>query len=152
MKRRTKRIAMVVGVTALAGCLGSAPVEDPESAPRPRRSGSAMVIPGSQIRTGGIGLLEGLASRVSNMRVNRQSGGRCPSITLRGMRTLIGSTNPEVYVDGTPMIDTCVLDQIRAADVERVEVYPGGISGRPGYRTGANGLILIFLTGGQPAS
>jgi len=136
-------VRLALGALLLAGC--TVPVDGVEEAPAPLRSpGSGIVVQGQQIR-GGLGLLEALAGRVSNLRVERR-GQVCPAVSLRGQRTLVGSTNPIVYVDGTPMVNTCILDQIRPAEVERVEVYPGGISGRTGYRAGTNGLILIFLT------
>jgi hypothetical protein len=54
-------------------------------------------------------------------------------------------TNPHVYVDGTRTTDTCILETLRAEDVERIEVYPQGFTTRPGYGTHANGLILVFM-------
>ena len=56
-----------------------------------------------------------------------------------------GTVNPHVYVDGTRATDTCVLTSLRSHDVERVEVYPQGVTRRPGYGTHAHGLILVFM-------
>jgi len=48
-------------------------------------------------------------------------------------------------VDGARATDTCVLESLRATDIGRVEVYPQGFTSRPGYRTHAEGLILVFM-------
>lgn len=148
---RTLRLAAVLASagTLLAGCIGT--VRTDAAAGAPGRSGSAIIITQAQIRAAGTGLLDGLRGKVNSMRVSRMAGRRCPLITLRGARTFIGSSDPQVYVDGTPMLDTCILDQIRTREVEHVEIYPGGVSTRAGYRSSPNGLILVFLTGGPPA-
>jgi hypothetical protein len=56
-----------------------------------------------------------------------------------------GITDPLVYLDGTRTRDTCILEQLRATDVERVEIYPMGVTTRPGYSTHPHGLILVFM-------
>ncbi len=70
---------------------------------------------------------------------------RCPMLELRGKDSMQGSNDPDVYVDGTRTSDTCPLVTIQAASTERVEVYPLGMTSRPGYPSGGHGLILIFL-------
>ncbi|HEX2189753.1 MAG TPA: TonB-dependent receptor plug domain-containing protein [Longimicrobiaceae bacterium] len=109
------------------------------------------MILGSDLWARGGSLLDALAGRVSSIRVSRRSGGGCPSVMMRGQRTVIGNPSAQVYVDGTPMLDTCILNQIRVLDVARVEVYGGGVSGGTGHRAGPNGTILVFLTGSEAA-
>lgn len=92
----------------------------------------------------GVPLWASLSDHVPGMRVSRTDGG-CHTVTLRRARGQSSAAAPLVYVDGTPTYGTCALEQIAAWDVARVEVYPGGVSNRPGYRTHATGLILIFL-------
>jgi len=70
---------------------------------------------------------------------------RCPLLELRGKDSMEGSNDPDVYVDGTRTTDTCPLIQIQAVQTERVEVYPLGMTSRPGYPGSGHGLILIFL-------
>jgi len=70
---------------------------------------------------------------------------RCPMLELRGKDSMEGSNDPDVYVDGTRTTDTCPLIQIQAVQTERVEVYPLGMTSRPGYPGSGHGLILIFL-------
>ncbi|MGH7552018.1 MAG: TonB-dependent receptor plug domain-containing protein [Longimicrobiales bacterium] len=110
------------------------------------RSGGVVVVTGRQLLSRGGNLLDALRGRVSNMRIERQQG-RCPVIALRGQKTFVGSTNPNVYIDGTRMTDTCSLDQVQLVSIDRVEIYPGGISPPAGYSPAANGVIIVFLTG-----
>jgi len=70
---------------------------------------------------------------------------RCPMLQLRGMDSVEGKNDPDVYVDGTRTSDTCPLVTIQAVSTERIEVYPMGMTSRPGYPSSGHGLILIFL-------
>ena len=70
---------------------------------------------------------------------------RCPNIELRGKDSVVGSSNPDVYVDGTRTVDTCPLVTIQASEARRIEVYPLGVTPRPGYPSSGHGLILIFV-------
>jgi TonB-dependent receptor-like protein len=139
----------------LAGCLPAEP--SPTDAPRTvsatarKSAGSGTVIGRSQLGRAGGDLLTALQGRVPNLRVERIPGRRCPLVIMRGERTLNGSPDPVIYVDGTSMNDTCILTQLRAADVSSVELYPGGVSMRAGYGASPNGLILVFLLDGDEA-
>lgn len=88
-------------------------------------------------------VLSVLQSRNAGMQVQRGSG--CPQITLRGRNSVNGSSNPVVYVDGNRTSDTCILEMLDPDDVDRVEVYPGGVApgGRPA--TSPTGLILVYM-------
>lgn len=120
------------GCRSAAGAAGGAPMED-----RGR-----IVILGTDLTTGGL-LLDALVHRMPQMQVARPTGG-CPIINLRGRRPERAVDNASVYVDGTRMRDTCVLLQILASDVERVELFPIA-AGRPdGFRPGPGGLIVIY--------
>ena len=70
---------------------------------------------------------------------------RCPMLQLRGMDSVEGNNNPDVYVDGTRTTDTCPLVTIQAVQTQRIEVYALGLTSRPGYPSSGHGLILIFL-------
>lgn len=118
-------------------------------APPGQRPDGATVLTRSELNRRSGDLLSALASGLPQIRVERRSAtSACPVLTLRGDRTILGERNPLVYVDGTEMNDTCILAQLRVDDVERVEIYPGGISARPGTRAHAAGLILVFRIGG----
>jgi hypothetical protein len=145
--RRSRRAALVCGAFLLTSAAACAQHNRAATADTSARGG-ATVVQGADLVSRGGSLLEALKGRVSNMRVDRMQG-RCPLITLRGQKTIIGSTDPTIYIDGTRMGDTCSLDQVQVVSVERVEVYAGGISPPPGYAPAANGTILVFLTGGM---
>jgi hypothetical protein len=143
---KTPLIALLAGVflTSTVACAGA-----PRSGSNPpsgSRSGNVIAFSGTELSRGTM-LLESLAGRVRNMRVERRPG-RCPDVTIRGQRTIMNPTYPLVYVDGTAFRETCILDQIRVSEIERVEIYPNGFTPRPGYRTSPYGLILVFLTAG----
>jgi hypothetical protein len=102
------------------------------------------VIDGRALEDGPGSIIATLTGKVPNFRLQRNSG-RCPIITLRNAVSFVDVVNPHVYVDGTRATDTCVLTQLRAHDVARVEVYPQGFTQRPGYGRHAHGLILVFM-------
>lgn len=111
--------------------------------------GSGIVLPREHFVSRAGTLLTSLTGHLPGMRVTRNAGSRCPAITFRGTKTFISPGNAGVYVDSSPVGDTCILDQIRASDVERVEVYPGGFAPTPGFRPDPNGLILVFTSFGD---
>ena len=69
----------------------------------------------------------------------------CPQLQLRGKDSVVGGSDPDVYVDGTHTPDTCPLVTIQAVETGRIEVYPGGVTSRPGYPSSPHGLILVFV-------
>ncbi len=109
--------------------------------------GGATVISGVTLENETGSVLDALVGRVPNLRIRRISGD-CPQINLRSSVSFESVTNPQVYVDGTQMADTCVLESLRAQNVELVEIYPMGVTTRPGYATHAHGLILVFMRSG----
>lgn len=88
-------------------------------------------------------VLDVLRQRIGTMQIRTTS--YCPEITLRSRKSIVGSPSPQVYVDGTPATNTCILSSLSVVNVERVEVYNGARSPRPGYHGDPNGLILVFM-------
>jgi hypothetical protein len=131
------------------GCAGAAPASrsGADGEQGVRNTGSAIVIEGEDIQGRGQTLLRVMAERVSSMSVDYS--GPCPSIQIRGRKSLFGSNDPLIYVDGARALNTCVLDDMSPDPVKRVEVYPSGVSHRPGYDTSRNGLILVFVLNGS---
>jgi hypothetical protein len=108
----------------------------------------AIILTGSALTDGPGTVLAAMSGKVPNFRVQRRAD-RCPEITLRNNVSFqSGDVSPHVYVDGTRSTDTCILETLRADDVQRVEVYPQGFTTRPGYGTHAHGLILVFMRSG----
>src|SRR5207247_9065800 len=59
----------------------------------------------------------------------------CPLIELRGRDSVTGSSDPDVYVDGTRTVDTCPLVPLQAIDAGRIQTSPLGATARPGAPT-----------------
>jgi hypothetical protein len=104
------------------------------------------VLTGQSLLDGPGDLLSTMVGKIPSLRMRRMTE-RCPQITLRGTASFQSAVDPHVYVDGARATDTCVLEMLDARDVERIEVYPSGLSPRPGYGTHAEGLILVFMRG-----
>lgn len=145
MNGQARGFAIVIGMTVLSGCLGSAP-RNAEHATRTPRSEShaagAIIIAGEHLWAQGTDLMTAVKQRVASMQVARSS--TCPRITIRGQKSIQGPSDPRIYVDGMPAVNTCILDMLNTIDVELVEVYPGGVTRRPGYPADPYGLILVF--------
>lgn len=120
----------------LAACGATTPDQQEGS----RDGASVTIVRGSEMSGT---LLEGLRTRVPTMRVYTNTG-TCPQIVLRGIRSGRNQGNPSIYVDGALMADTCILQQILASDVDRVEIYMGGNAPNIGLPRNPFGFILIY--------
>lgn len=138
----SRSLTPVVILTAAftVGCSGNAAPGEAEDA---RHQGVATVIDENALESAGGDVLNVLPSYVTGMRVRRTDN--CPEISMRGTRSFFNSNNPVVYVDGTRTGNTCILETLVPTDVERIEIYPMGVTTRPGYRNNPNGLILVFM-------
>ena len=92
-------------------------------------------------------LVQVLASRIANAQLVTVDG--CQAMQIRGRKSILSPVLPAVYVDGQHTMSSCSLDMLSATDIERVEVYPMGVTQRPGYHSSAGGLILVFLKAGE---
>jgi hypothetical protein len=152
MRRRNARIVIgvagLIGAIPLAACVGRG--SQPAAAPSSQvgDTARAMVLTEADLRQNDRSLLDILQHRLPNMQVWRNTG--CPEVYLRGRSTIVTSSDPAIYVNGTRAANTCVLDMISTFDLSEVEVYPSGMSGRPGYLNNPNGLILIFTVRDKP--
>jgi len=144
---RVGSLIVLGGVVLLAGCASLKRGERSQPEEGVFFEKGAIVLTGSALTDGPGTVLAAMSGKVPNLRVQHR-GGRCPEITLRNTQSFQSDLNPHVYVDGTRSTDTCILESLRTADVERVEVYPQGFTTRPGYGTHANGLILVFMRSG----
>lgn len=112
-----------------------------------RTSGaSGTILTAEQLRYDNGSILDAMSRHIVRMRVDKRYA--CPALSLRGPNTAPGLTEPVIYVDGAKTVDTCILDMMTVNDVERVEVYPSGISPHPGLFGNSHGLILVFTKHG----
>jgi len=137
---------VLASATACGGPRESRAAAGVSNTPGPNQT-AGMRLSGRALQEYGGSLLAFLYGRVSGMEIDYSSI-PCPSIQIRGRKSLVGSTDPLVYVDGARAVNSCVLEMLFTRDVRSVEVYPMGVSNRPGYQTHPNGLILVFVHDG----
>lgn len=144
---RTAHAILTLGALAGAGCGGSwRPTPEPELVGNGvRNTGGATVVTAEELRHASGSVLRAIMGKVPNLKVSYLATSRCPAITMRSFEDVHGQDFPGVYVDGTHVGDTCVLETLDAREVARVEVYPMGFTTRPGYTSNNAGLILLFL-------
>ncbi len=138
--------ALVIGSFTL-GCLGfplSSRSSEPDATPNDL---SVTVLGADELENEHGTLLDAMLRNVPSIQVGDPA--RCPALSLRGPSTMPGVSDPRIYVDGARAVDTCILTMLHAGDVERVEIYPMGVTTRPGYASHAHGLILVFLRDGR---
>jgi hypothetical protein len=151
MRRRNRsRLAGATGPIVLLAWLGACSASKggppPESSVTPsigRASTSATVITAAELGPMNRPLLDVMRQRLPGMQVTQTQG--CPEIVLRGRSTVTTSSAPAIYVDGNQSSNTCILNELRTPDILQVEIYPGGVPPRAGYRAHPYGLILIFV-------
>jgi hypothetical protein len=159
-----RALARLVALSALAlGCKTSQPYDrsnEPGGRPLTPTTTGSVILTGHVLSADpGRTVLDAIKSSMPQLRITGWTPyTRCPMLELRGRDSMQGSNDPDVYVDGTRTNDTCPLVTIQAISTERIEVYPLGMTSRPGYPSSGHGLILIFLaradsdTGGTGSS
>jgi len=107
--------------------------------------------------------LDALVGKVAGMTVSKSTGtpGTGTYITLRGRRTINGSSEPLYVVDGIPIDNTFIYDgagviqngnrasDIPPGDIESIEVLKGASAAAIYGARAANGVILITTKSGK---
>ncbi|HEX6132574.1 MAG TPA: hypothetical protein VFZ24_01250 [Longimicrobiales bacterium] len=145
MRPRPTLLVTVSAALILTSC--TALRRDRENMTGVAAENGGLVLSGASLTDGRGDLLAAMMGKVPNFRVRRLKE-QCPQITLRNAVSFQSYVNPHVYVDGARATDTCILESLQTNDVERVEVYPTGVTVRPGYGRHAHGLILVFMRDG----
>lgn len=140
------RAGFTFALLAATACAGGHRAGSPDDESRDGSSVSRIVIPVATL-VSPVNVVSMIQSRVTNLQVRRH--GPCPELEFRGRNSILAPTPPAVYINGQHAINTCILDLLDPHSVDRVEVYPQGVSNRPGYHTTAGGLILVFLKDGR---
>lgn len=148
---RFRAVSRLIVLSALGlGCKTSQAYDrsnDPGNRPHSGGTTGSLILTGRALSSDpGRTVLEVIRHSMPQLRITGWTPyTRCPMLELRGKDSVEGSNDPDVYVDGTRTTDTCPLVTITAVSAERVEVYPLGMTSRPGYPSSGHGLILIFL-------
>jgi len=132
------------------GCATSRPFDrstEPGGKPLPPTTAGSVILTGEALSADpGRTVLDAIRRAMPQLHISGWSQyNRCPVVELRGKDSVVGSSNPDVYVDGTRTVDTCPLVTLQAMEARRIEVYPLGVTARPGYPSSSHGLILIFV-------
>lgn len=131
------------------GCATSRPYDrstEPGGKPLTTTTAGTVLLEGDALSVDpGRTVLDAIRRAMPQLKVTGWTANRCPVVELRGKDSVTGNSDPDVYVDGTRTIDTCPLTTLPAMQAERIEVYPMGVTSRPGYPSQGHGLILIFL-------
>ncbi|MFH1762984.1 MAG: hypothetical protein ABIF09_02225 [Gemmatimonadota bacterium] len=145
MSFRARTLALPIIVLVFGGC---AALQSPGRTTRTdggiRNEAGANIISGRALDEQRGSLLDTMEGRIPGLQVLRHLD-QCPQVSLRSHVTFKSVVNPYVYVDGTRAVDTCILESLMTDNVDSIEIYPMGVTMRPGYATHAHGLILVFL-------
>jgi hypothetical protein len=133
------RRLLVLTALLSGGCAGTASRPDGSTG---SGAGNAIVIEDEAIDSSRGTLLTIMQDHVRGMTVNRSAD--CPHIVLRGGMGRSQAAEALVYIDGQRFSDTCVLDTVNLETIATIEVYPSGVTNRPGYFSNSGGLILVF--------
>ncbi len=152
--RPRSAVLFLASVFFIVGCAPRNPIEqvtgrDGDSFEPPTGIGNAVVIPDDEFNSNRGSLISVLRDNIRGMSVSRENA--CPHIVLRGGIGRSQAAEALVYVDGQRFSDTCILDSINIESIAWAEVYPSGVTQRPGYTTNAGGLILFFMKNGEEA-
>src|SRR6266571_4645495 len=109
------------------GCATSRPFDrstEPGGRPLSPTTAGSVIITGDALSADpGRTVLDAVRKAMPQLHVSSWSQySRCPNLELRGKDSVTGSSNPDVYVDGTRTVDTCPLVTIQAMDARRVDV------------------------------
>jgi len=144
-------LAIAVPAVLVAGCATSRPFDrstEPGAVPTRTSTAGAVILTRQALSIDpGRTVLDAIRQVMPQAQVTGWSPppDDCPHLQLRGRDSITGSSDPHVYVDGTHTPDTCPLVTMQAVETSRVEVYPFGVTTRPGYPASPHGLILIFV-------
>ena len=137
MLRSRLFLPILASCVLVLGCATSRPFDrstEPGGRPLPPSTAGSVILTGEALSANpGLTVLDAIRRAMPQLRVSDWSRNHCPSVQLRGKDSVVGSSEPDVYVDGTRTGDTCPLVSIQATETRRIEVYPQGVTSRPGY-------------------
>ncbi len=148
--------------TVIVSALGFAENRDKKGA------SSSRIDPGSVVRSGETGLLQGLAGKASGVRITRSTGdpGAGSNIQIRGANTISGASQPLIILDGIPVSNASStgfgasstgvgvaqqsrLNDINPNDIESVQILKGAAAASLWGSRAANGVVVITTKKGK---
>jgi hypothetical protein len=150
MTRSRSLLRFLAPCVLVSGCATTRPFDrssEPGGRPLSTTTAGTVILTGEALSANvGWTVLDAIRRAMPQVKVSTGRGVTpCPLVELRGKDSVTGSSDPDVYVDGTRTVDTCPLMTLQAIEASRIEVYPLGVTSRPGYPSRGHGLILIFL-------
>src|SRR6266480_1879984 len=147
---RTRALLRLLAASIVLGCATHRPFDrttEPGGRPLSQTTAGSVILTGEDLSANpGWTVLDAIRRARPPVKISTGRGlNPCPLIELRGRDSVTGSSDPDVYVDGTRTVDTCPLVTLQAIEASRIEIYPLGVTSRPGYPSRGHGLILIFL-------
>jgi len=147
---RTRALLRLLAASIVLGCATNKPFDrttEPGRRPLSQTTAGSVILTGEDLSANpGWTVLDAIRRAMPQAKISTGRGlNPCPLIELRGRDSVTGSSDPDVYVDGTRTVDTCPLVTLQAIEASRIEIYPLGVTSRPGYPSRGHGLILIFL-------
>ena len=131
-------------------------------------STASLVESEDMVRSGEAMLLNSLASKASNVQVQRANGdpGAGTTIRIRGANTISGSSNPLIIIDGVPISNTTYygignegrdegvaqssrLNDINPNDIESMQILKGASAAALWGSRAANGVLVITTKSGS---
>ncbi len=147
---RTRSI-LQLGVTALllCACAGAPPATtglrtSSVGQAAARRVPGTIVLDEQVLAADPLSVLHALRTYVPSISIDSRA--ECPAVALRQATGSPAPPSASIYVNGMRAVNTCVLADLPARDVSRIEVvYPSGMAAHPEYSPSTSGLILILL-------
>src|SRR6266513_540698 len=149
MLRTRAFLRLLAPSTLVLGCATSKPFDrttEPGGRPISHTTAGSVILTGEDLSANpGWTVLDAIRRAMPQVKISTGRGlNPCPLIELRGRDSVTGSSDPDVYVDGTRTVDTCPLVTLQAIEASRIEIYPLGVTSRPGYPSRGHGLPRLI--------
>src|SRR6266700_972303 len=148
MLRSRYLLRLLASSTIVLGCATSKPCDrttEPGGRPLSQTTAGSVILTGEDLSANpGWTVLDAIRRAMPQVKISTGRGlNPCPLIELRGRDSVTGSSDPDVYVDGTRTVDTCPLVTLQAIEASRIEIYPVGVTGEPLRRHGRVQVRLV---------
>src|SRR5207244_9046627 len=136
---RSHSVSVLLALSCLMlGCATRRPFDrstEPGGRPLSPTTAGSVIITGDALSADpGRTVLDAVKKAMPQLHVSSWSQySRCPNLELLGKDSVTGSSNPEMYVDGTRTVHPCPLVTIKPRDARRINAPPVGSTSPRGY-------------------